>query len=152
MATMLLCAIMKSSIRNVTGRLVEIYVRDREVINDTGPIAAQLTQAAQGALKHGGQLVVVSDFRTLNVVGPKLANYIIQVMRGDNKVLLRSGLLCDDNATFGMQIERVIRESGHTERKRFTKIPELTAWLGEVLTEDEKGRLDQFLESGPLPG
>jgi hypothetical protein len=138
------------SVRHHVGRLVEIHLRAREIeAFEVQEFMQMLKNATNTAAKNGGSIVVIGDLRSLTVVGPRLAETIVNVMRADNDRLLRSGQLVTAGATFGMQLERVIRDAKHPNRRRFEAADGVVAWLGEVLTPPERTRLEMFLREGP---
>lgn len=145
---------MQFVVQNVTGRVLEIYLRLREITDDQADaIFSQLKHATATATRGGQSMVVVGDLRDLPVVGPKLADLILKVMRHDNGRMERSALLLSPGATIGMQLDRVIRESGSPNRRRFDNPQTLLAWLAECLTPEEMVRVHQFFIHGPTqPG
>jgi hypothetical protein len=110
-------------------------------------------QAAFGATLAGsvkateGQVVLCTDLRGAVTFAPTVADRFVTMMRADNPKLLRSGFFVAGSATFGMQIERMIKEAGHANRRAFRDAPGLSAWLGEVVDPDEQAALATFLKA-----
>jgi len=144
---------MGMTVHNHSGRVVEIFSRERDT--DEAQMAQfreDLKGAVAAATRGGRRMVVVADLRAITVVGPTMANFYIEVMRKDNKDLERSAVLTSSaaNATFVMQMERVMRESANPNRRRFETDTALTAWLAEILDDAEMTRIREFLaENAP---
>ena len=90
--------------------------------------------------------VVVMDFRDAPVLPPEMADALIHLLTGPNPGLLRNGILLPaDGALVAMQIQRIIRESNNERRRVFRNDAPLKEWLGEIMTAEERQRLDRFL-------
>jgi hypothetical protein len=125
------------------GRLVESVMRGkvtREEIEAANKIAAELTRTIQG------RCVVIADYRATKFLMGDEAELIVQTYRRVNSRIERSAVLVSASSAVGvLQTERMIRESQHPARRAFRDPHEAAAWLGEVLTPEERARLHVVL-------
>ncbi len=125
------------------GRLIELRVATPFTEDDLAELLAIHTRVLQEA---GDQLVVAVDLMGAHVFPPAITDRFIYLMSRVNPALLRSGLLINDSMVFGLQVQRALHESGdNPNRQCFSSRQELEAWLGEVLTPEERARLRHFL-------
>lgn len=130
------------NIENRVGRLLEIRIATPV---DEGE-AAELRGRHQRVLAGiDGQYVSAIDLRHAHVFPSPVTEVFIHIMSATSPRLQRSALLIGPSATFGLQAERAIKEGGNPARRAFRDPGDLEAWLGEVLTPLEKGRLRLFL-------
>jgi hypothetical protein len=130
-------------IENKVGRLVELWVRSPVSIEEVGKFRERL-----GAVLRGvpGKVVICTDLTFAKIFAPDVAEAFTNMMRADNPKLERSGfLLGRDAATFGMQLERIIRDAANPSRRTFREGADLVTWIGQVLDEAERERVQQFL-------
>jgi hypothetical protein len=137
-----------------TGRLLELHLRVADMTErQTSAFLERLHATTLVAMKNPtGKVVVCGDMRGLNIAGPRVAEFISRVMKADNANLERSGVVIGSNAVFAMQVDRLVREAGHPNRRRFDSAEGVTAWLAEILTPAETERLKVFLASYKGPG
>jgi hypothetical protein len=109
-------------------------------------IGAAIGKAARQA---GAEGLFCADWRHLTVLAPEIAQELAQRMKGGNQLSLRSAALINDRATFGLQIERLIRAAEHPSRRAFRDPNLLLEWLGEVATREEAERARAFLLEPP---
>ena len=90
--------------------------------------------------------VICTDVRAASAWPSETIDVFIQMMRGDNPLLERSGILYTEGGSMGLQILRIIREAGLQERRFGTHYREdLVRWFGEVLEPGELGHVRRFL-------
>ena len=123
------------------GRLVEIRI--------WSPVS--LEEAERWGHDHdavvasvGGPYVCLVDLVDATVFPPDVVKRYVETMRSEHQ-LLRTATLLSPSPTLGLQIQRMIREADHPERRAFRDPNELAAWFGEVLTEPERARLAALL-------
>jgi hypothetical protein len=105
-----------------------------------------LVETELGKLPRGRQLVTVVDWRCCPVMEAAAATRMLERIVGLNPVTERSAALATAKAPVAiLQFMRLIRESRLADRRMFLNVPELTAWVGEVLEPDEQQRLHAFL-------
>jgi len=92
-----------------------------------------------------GKYVGVTDLMEAHIFPPFVTQTMIQYMSASSPRVVRSAMLIGESATFALQIERVLRSSNSDLRRAFRKQEELEAWVGEVLTFEERVRLKRFL-------
>lgn len=139
-------------VRNV-GRLLEIRpgaLQSVEAVRSVGTAIAQMMRKVAGELDGG--VIVCADWRGMRVLAPDVAEALTALMRGGNPRVLRSAALIGGHATFGLQVERVIRAANSPVRRAFRDGEELVRWFSEVATAEECERARQFmLEFEPAP-
>ncbi len=91
-----------------------------------------------------GPYVCLVDLVEATVFPQNVVDAYVATMK-DEPRLLRTATLLNESPTFGMQIQRMIREANHPGRRVFRAPDELAAWLGEVLDAPERDRLDAYL-------
>ncbi|HEX4338364.1 MAG TPA: hypothetical protein VH062_20805 [Polyangiaceae bacterium] len=129
------------------GRLLEVRAahgyRSRE---DVDLLFNQLEQEV-ARLAPGVRYVTVVDWRLCPVMSPDAAKRIVERMANLNARTERSATIAaNDSPTAVLQFVRVIRDSGHPDRKLFFEKDELFGWLAELLDPPETERLRQFLD------
>lgn len=96
--------------------------------------------------KLGNDRAVVMDFRQAQVLPPDLADTLTGLLSGANPGLLRNGVLLPAvGAVVAMQLQRIVREAHNDRRRTFRSTAELEEWLGEILDENERKKLHEFL-------
>jgi hypothetical protein len=127
--------------RNV-GRLIELRP---EPLNSVDVVSA-LGNAIRAVVRQlGTDAVFCVDWRRLRLLAPEVADALTSVMKGGNGRVVRSAALIGENATFGLQVERLIKAADSASRRAFRNPKELLDWLGEVTTPEETERARQFL-------
>src|SRR5689334_21183675 len=95
----------------------------------------------------GTEAIFCVDWRRLSVLSPEVASALAELMKGGNSRTLRSTALIGERATFGLQMERVIREANNPSRRAFRDPAEMLEWLSEITTAPEQARARDFLAS-----
>ena len=135
------------SVKNLTGRLLEICLAapfpDREVDD----FVAETRRGVLALLQHHPNLVVCVDCRRLTVLSQEASTKVLEMMKVDSPKILRGAYLVDQ-ASFGIQMQRMIRSSGSPHRRCVTTVDEAVAWLATSLNERERSRLTHFLNGG----
>lgn len=125
------------------GRLLEGRIRSPIAPPDVRAFMERL-RALLGGL-GGRKVVIVTELLQADVFPPEVATAFLTVMKADNPLVERSGFLIGASAAFGIQVEKLIREAGHPNRRTFRDPAALEAWLGDALGPAEKTRLKAFL-------
>jgi hypothetical protein len=95
--------------------------------------------------RAGPKSVICADWRAASLLAPDVADALIGLLRVGNAYFERSAiLLAQDQALFGMQVERVVREAGSSTRRTFRDPMKMRRWLAEVLDADEIRRMNEF--------
>src|SRR5580700_7523606 len=132
----------------LTGRLVEVRFFSMDTVDEARAYVADL-----GVLvaSRGGQVVSCGDVRRskTGVYRPEVAEVMTVGVGALNPRFERAALVVSpQRATFHLQTGRMVRETGHPNRRSFVDAEEAKGWLGQVLTQDERERLDWFLAEG----
>src|SRR5689334_15030913 len=135
------------TISNHVGRLVEIFIWSPVSVEETVRWARD-HQAVIDAIP--GPYVCFVDLVDATVFPQDIVNAYVSTMKDESR-LLRTGTLLNPSPTFGLQIQRMIREANHPNRRAFRAPDDLVAWLGEVLEPAERSRL-QTLASRRVAG
>jgi len=92
-------------------------------------------------------LAICFDLRQATLFAPPVAEQLAAMMKVVNTKLERSAIVVPpDRATFALQMERLVRAAGVASRRTFRNAILAADWLGEVLDDEEKARLREFLE------
>ncbi len=127
---------------NHVGRLVELRIRSPVTDEE---VAELLDTQLEHIRRLEQRFVAVTDLRQAYVFPPHVADGFIALLESANPRLERSGILVSESAVFSMQLERALDAAANPHRRAFRSAEELAAWLGEVLSEPERQRLEQFL-------
>lgn len=99
------------------------------------------------AVRKAHENIICADYRPISVFSPDAADELKKLMVDMNPLVVRSAILvAPSHATNALQVERVVRETKHDARRRFTDKDEMLAFLGEIATPDELARAKAFLE------
>lgn len=91
-------------------------------------------------------LVIAADYRQARVLSASQAAELSAMFRRHNDRIQRSAILASDqSATAVLQLSRVVREANLPDRRSFRDPAEAERWLGEILGDEERGRLHRFL-------
>lgn len=128
------------------GRLLEVRVaKGYDTAQDVDDMIAMIKQAVQrlpADVKH----VTVADWRACKVMSEAACIEATRMFTTTNPRTERSALLCTDaSPTAVWQFVRLISSASNSQRRLFTQLDEMLAWLGEVLDPAERQRLQQFL-------
>jgi len=136
------------SVTCVTGRLVEVRFLSMDTVEEARAYVADLSNLI-GRLH--GLVVPCGDVRRIatHIYAPGVAEIMLAGVAALNERIERAALVLPTrNATFDLQTGRMVREAGHASRRSFRSAGEAEAWLGQVLTPDERTRLEWFLAEG----
>ncbi len=125
------------------GRLVEIRIWSPVTLAETDPWGAA-HDAVIAAVD--GPYVCFVDLVDATVFPPDVVAGYVKTMKNEER-LVRTGTLLSESPTFGMQIQRMIREANNPERRAFREPRELFDWLGEKLDRAERDRLRELLRA-----
>jgi hypothetical protein len=130
------------SIDNRVGKLVEIRIWSPVSVGE-----ATLWGRDHDAVVNGivGQYVCFVDLVEATVFPQDVVDTYIGTMKNEPR-LLRTATLLGASPTLGLQIQRMLREANSPERKAFREPRELEAWLGVVLTQQERARLRELVD------
>lgn len=130
------------SIERPVGRLIEVRF--------WSPVAAD--EASTWRRDHEtmllsslGSYVFFVDMVDGAVFPPDMVESYVQTMRAESR-LLRSAMVLGSSPTLSLQIQRMLRDAPHPNRRVFRDMREAEAWLSEVVTPPERLRLREVTE------
>src|SRR5262249_46628600 len=130
------------SVANTVGDLLEIRVASPLTMDD----AMALFKKIYKAIPRGRHSRVIVDARGLRIVDPAVVDAVVIMMKQDNPWVERNAFLVAEGALMAIQVERMLKELGVTNRKAFKVRSEAEEWLAEVCTGGERHRLREFLD------
>ena len=133
------------TIENRVGRLIELRVESPVTYEELLQFHDTLAKVCKPIR---GQLSVCTDLAGATVFTQPVTKLWTSIIKQESPLVDRNAVLVGEGAVFSMQVERIIREAGHQNRKAFLSPTELTAWLGEILTVRERTRLEAYLREG----
>ena len=133
------------------GRLVEVRVYGLRTVSDVADYERELRGVFA---RHPGLLIGCCDTRPPNnaveVHPPDVAEALVGLLSRGNPRLEKSAILLPrGQATFYLQMDRLVRMAKHPDRRTFHEPAELKAWLSGSLDARERARLDEFLSERP---
>ena len=123
------------------GRLVEIAIWSPVSLEEAGKWGQEHDKVVDSV---GQPYVCFVDLRGAKVFPPEIVTAYLSTMKAEQQ-LVRTATMLPESALVALQINRMIREAGHPERRTFSNADELRRSLGEVLDEKERARLEQCL-------
>ncbi|HVZ34469.1 MAG TPA: hypothetical protein VG963_18700 [Polyangiaceae bacterium] len=106
----------------------------------------ELIQAELDKFPRIQRYITVVDWRRCPLMESRASERIVQRIVAQNPRTERSAALASrDSPVAVLQFMRLIRETQHPERRMFFEPDELSAWLREVLIDEEYARLQAFL-------
>jgi len=143
---------MKNSYRIVVGRLLEVRINAAVLAPADVDTWFNGVGAAMSNLASGQRVVVVADWRRCPLMSEEAASRAAARLTAVNPGVERSAALASrDSAVTVLQFLRLCRDTNPSGNRRlFTEPGEMALWLGERLTEIERGRLSAFLDE-PAP-
>jgi hypothetical protein len=135
------------SLGHRVGRLVEIRI--------WSPVSME--EAVRWGRDHDalidsvkGPYICLVDLVDATVFPQDVVDAYVKTMRNEPR-LLRTGTLLNQSPTLSLQIARMIREANNPERRAFRDPEQLGTWLGEVLTREERARMQAVLARHKTP-
>lgn len=134
-------------VENHAGRLIEVKLASPLGIQEV----EQFTQQHIALMrKIPAKYVGVVNLLEAYVFPSVVADGLTKLLSGAASHVERTALLIGDSAVFGLQVERVIRESNNPNRRAFRNGQELITWLSEVLTPAEHRQLEKFVREATM--
>lgn len=127
------------------GRVIELRVfelRDIEAVN-----AYSVATLAE-MNKTSGNVFIVADHRPARIYPAAVTAGLVSLFTKINPRLERAALLLTEtNATFAMQVQRIVSTASNVERQVFFAPEPLIAWLGERATTLELARIKAHINA-----
>lgn len=132
------------TVEHHVGRLIETRTSRLSSLGEVADFGARFRDIV--ATLPAEQVVICGDYRNMHIFSPDVAERFVAMLTAANPRVERSAILCSpDHATALLQIERTVKQAASSSRRTFRDAAELTAWLGDVLTNDERARVAAFL-------
>jgi len=131
------------TVENRAGRLIEVKIGSPLSMEDV----QQFVQKYQAVMRQvpGGKYIGVVNLLEAYVFPPAVIQALSQLLSGAGSHVMRSAFLIGESAVFGLQVERVIHDAKHPDRRAFRNGRELVTWLAEILTPGEKREVERFI-------
>lgn len=125
------------------GRVIELRVFE---LRDTDAVNAYAQATLAEMHKTPGNVFICADHRPARIYPAAVTNGLVGLFTKINPRLERAALLLTEtNATFAMQVQRIVSTASHAERQVFFSPEPLVAWLGERATPLELARIKAHL-------
>src|SRR5689334_19939786 len=129
------------SLATKVGRLLEARVfalRTRKDVEEYGDaFGTHLMRLPQGT-----QALLCADHRPVTIYAQEVADRLLEMFRPMNAILERVAIVAaPTNATFAMQLDRIVRAAGYTARKVVYTPEDAVQHLAPVLTPQELKRV-----------
>jgi hypothetical protein len=132
-------------VRNPAGRLVTLRLASPVDLAECQRAVDDIQQVLSGVV---GKARIATDLTRARTFPQEVADRFTRLMKADNPKVERSAfLLSSTGATFGLQIERMIREAASPSRRSFLNPSELVAWLADVCDRQEQEEITRFFNS-----
>lgn len=123
----------------IEGKLVLVKVVSPLTLEE---ISQADRKMAQTEAEIGGKAVIFADYRATTLLNPTESEALLKMFRSHNEHLERSAILVSEESAMAvLQMSRVVRQANLPTRRSFKDSQEVVAWLGEVLTAEERERL-----------
>jgi hypothetical protein len=128
------------------GRLLEVRAdRGYCSLDDVETMRARLARTFD-ALPPDSKVVIAADWRRTQLMDGEAAQAASAMIATFNHRVERSGILvADESPLCVLQFLHFVRETHHPQRRIFCFEDELSAWLSDLLTGEERVRLGEFL-------
>jgi hypothetical protein len=129
------------------GCLVETRVMTMRSKEDVAALTEAFAQVARSYPTM--RFVICGDYRRFSLLAPAVAEQFLGMFRQANPRVRRSGVLVtNESPTAALQVERIVSEAAHPERRAFRSSALCEAWLDDALTPEERTRMRAFLIEG----
>lgn len=125
------------------GRLCELRMNEDFCAADMPSFRARMANIFRD---HPGKLLFCNDLRRPRRFGPEEEKQLADLLKTDSPRVGRSAFLVARGSPLALQVLRLTTEAENKGRRVFQERRDLEAWLGELLTDEEKERMRQFLD------
>jgi hypothetical protein len=137
------------SLTTKVGRLVEARIfslKTRKDVEEYGDaFGTHLIRIPQGV-----RAILCADHRPVSIYAQEVADRLLEMFKPLNAHLERVAIVtAPSNATFAMQLDRIVRAAGYAARKVVYAPEEAVQHLAPVLTPQELKRVRAFLDEWP---
>lgn len=132
---------------NRVGRLIETTASSLDTPEEIAAFNSRFREIT-GRLA-ATQVMICADFRRLRSFSPDLADRFSSLLSIHNVRVARGAILCaPQHAEVCAQLQRAVEAANNPMRRAFNEPADAIEWLGQVLTDDERNRLIDFLAAG----
>ena len=140
------------SLATKVGRLMEARIfalRTRKDVEDyANAFGTHLMR-----VPHGMKAILCADHRPVTIYAQEVADRLLEMFKPLNAHLERVAIVAaPSNATFAMQLDRIVRAAGYAARKVVYTSEEAVQHLAPLLTPQELKRVRAFLDEYPPKG
>lgn len=133
------------------GRLLEIRVSKGYHTPEDVDAMMEAMRACVQQLSHAKH-VTVADWRACKLMSAAACERATQMFLASNPTTERAAILCSEQSpTAVWQFLRLVSTGDNPNRRLSKSVAEVVEWLGEVLTPEERARLEAFLATPPTP-
>ena len=137
------------TVERSVGRLIEARIWALDDVDAANAYAAALGSAAS-ELTGEKAGILCADHRFAAIYPQPVTDRLLELFRVMNNRLQRVAIVVPPRqATFYMQLSRIVRAAGNEARKVFREPHSATDWLAPLLTEAELTRTETFLAEQP---
>ncbi|MEL6338384.1 MAG: hypothetical protein AAFP04_08260 [Myxococcota bacterium] len=90
--------------------------------------------------------VFCSDLRGIGVLSPTTADALLALLREDNRAVAKAAIFVGEDATFSLQMRRIVNSAGHPGRQVFARVEDGVEWLVGGLEPRLRSAVEQFLK------
>jgi hypothetical protein len=127
---------------NHVGRLIEVHYDTAGTLQDHQALNAKVYALLA---RMSGKGVFCTDMRGFDVLSDDLATRLSKAYRVANAKVERTALLARAGTRLAEQLAQIVRDAGSPARRVFVDVGEARRWLGEVLDDAERSRLEKVL-------
>jgi hypothetical protein len=145
---------MPFTLEHKVGRLVELRLEQRTTLEEAQQIRIKM-YLMLGSMP--GKVAVITDLLRADPFSSDVADKTVEMFKRDNPKIERTAFVMRDGA-FTHQIERIALDAARAtsaekkmspQRRVFRDKLQAFAWLGEVLTDAERARLEEVVDEMP---
>jgi hypothetical protein len=134
---------------HIVGRLVEAWALQFDTLRDVAMFGMQSSRAIADV--SAGSVIICTDYSNLRALPSDVFPAFVDVLKRANLRLERAALVMPrKGTTLRHQMEVLLRQANHPNRRLCADPAEAKAWLSSLLSREEQLRLDQFLKEREL--
>lgn len=133
------------TIANRVGRVIEARVFGLRTADDATRYSRALAAQVLSMPAAPGP-VLCADHRPVRIYPQPAADRLVELFQAMNTRLTRIAIIVSEsNATFSLQLQRLVREAGYANRRVVSDTGDALAHLSPGLGLDERARIERFL-------
>jgi len=117
------------------GRVVELRVEALHTAEDVEAYAKAIDRVVSASRERA---IICADHRPVGIYSPAVTDALVAMFTTLNSRIERAALIASPtNATFVLQLQRIVREAENSQRRVFLDPHKMVIWLSDVLTRHE---------------